>query len=447
MTTHLKQAISLAYKLFGLALILSSLVYGVVNITSHFDKEFQSPFDELQHFDYWQTIYRDHKIPEVYGKIKPENIKSYCLIGKSGSAKGDCDNPKPNIENTATNYAPTFYLATAIISAPLDAIIPTDNDFHLAKLSGMAWGFISLILLWVLACEMRIPQPIIALIIFATGQNPQFVFGSITFNQEIFVLAACTATLILYLKKLKSIQSSFRFAFWAGIASAFCLSIKPTALLIIIIIGTSELLSSALNTKKKAIRLTMYGLSTGMIYVLSTMISNRIRGTNQSDGLMRDYIILHTPSVDFSQWINIIWSSFERSTASYGWRALVDYDIPWLFPHFHIFFIASLLLAVPAFIISKLKNVPWPASMNIFIGNMLAFAALPIALSVYCQIIDFPFFFQPRYYTVYTCLAAVTATAFLVDLLSPVSSFRKSFYFASDREKPYNERKLSAQIL
>lgn len=391
------------------------------NITSKFDKNFTSPYDELAHFDYWQKIYREHRLPSVFEKVSPENLGNWQCSGvQSEASRLECKKlslQHIDIENTATNYAPTFYLLTAFVSAAIEPLFTPENDFHLAKMSCLIWGYTTLLLVWWLTRVLLIPQPIAALIIFAIAQNPAFIFGSITFNQEIFVLGSCVLTLAIYLKWLRKMQGHLKFVLLAALLSAFCLSIKPTALLIVVVISVGEVMVASRSFRVKLFRAISYGFSTLGIYGSASFLINKFRGVNPSDGRMAEYVSRETSGRSFFQWVEILWAHFERSTASYGWRHLSDYDLPWLFLYFHKFFIITFFVAIVFILITVRSKVAWPVSMSIFIGNMLAFVALPVVLALYVNLTGLPFFFQPRYYTAYTCLAVVTASAFLLDVV------------------------------
>lgn len=405
----------------GYLALLSALIFGVWNLGHRFDPDFRSPFDEHTHFDYWWKIYHEHRLPAVYEKIDKASLQIWdCKDGEQTFQRNACTGTKqgPSIhENTASNYAPTFYMASAGMSALINGLHPTQDLFHLAKLSTLTWGMLCLLALAVTSAMLGIPPLMNALLVFAIAQTPAFVFASITFNQEIFVLLCTLLGLMIYIR-LQQEHASFRFAAIAGVWAAFCLSIKPTALLFPVIIVTAELLSTHRPLKIRLTRIVSFSAISLGLYAMFTISINAFRGVHASDGLMGESLRQRFEGADRG-WLamtEMVWAHFTRSTGSLHWRHLVDWDLPWLFLHFHWFVLIMLALAVVVFFLQwRIRTEPL-LSARLFIGSMAAFVVLPLALAAYLSGSDFPFFFQPRYFTAYIIVGVMMGTALLTDL-------------------------------
>lgn len=402
--------------------LLGALIFGVWNIGHRFNPDFRSPFDEHTHFDYWWKIYHEHRLPEVYEKIDKASLHIWgCKDRENPLRKNACvvSEQGPSVhENTASNYPPTFYIASAGMAALINWFHPTQDLFHLAKYSTLAWGILCLFALAVTSATLGIPPLINAILVFAIAQTPAFVFAAITFNQEIFVLLCSLVGLILY-TRLQTLNKTAIFAIAGGLFSAFCLSVKPTAMLIPVMIVMAEGLATHRPFKMRLRRVVSFSAVSLGAYVLFTNAVNAFRGINPSDGKMQEYLIRLGEGTDRS-WTTqaeMVWVHFTRSTGSLNWRALVDWGLPWLFPYFHQFLLAMLVAAtVVVLVMWRLRTEPL-LSARLLVGCMAAFVALPLTLALYLSTGDFPFFFQPRYFTAYIIVGVIAGAALLTDLL------------------------------
>lgn len=401
-------------------MLVLAIFFAWNNQISRFDKDFRSPYDEHTHFDYWWRIYEQKSIPEVYDRIHHESIKVWTCRGKDGSKDPICfssgSGPTPH-ENSASNYLPTFYLMTAMLSSVLDNFVETGDLFYLAKLSNMGWGLICIALIAWLGLALKIPAIVVAVLVFGIGQMPAFVFASITFNQEMFVLLLCLVGVLWYV--LRTVGASApKFAVETGILAAICLSVKPTALLLPVLIVVAEIFNLSRPVRERLVRIISFSFVVLVLYIGATLIVNDWRGVNASDGLMRDFL-LRTQQGDpgVLDWAGHVWTSFARSTASLHWRSLVDWDLPWLFLRFYPFVMLALFFSglYLVFVLFKRKNLI--VSVRLFWGTIVACILLPVSLAVFLLFDDFPFFFQPRYFTAYITLAVIFSTAFFTDML------------------------------
>lgn len=411
----------------GVALLGAATIFAWHNQISRFDPDFRSPFDEHTHFDYWWRIYEQKTLPEVYDRIQHESLAIWSCYGENLKANPDC---KPTEcgptthENTASNYPPTFYVATAGMAWILDLFVETDNRFHLAKLSNLAWGLMSVVLVAWLALALKIPLWLTAVLVFAVGQTPAFVFAAITFNQEMFVLIFCLFGLIWYVQRTAT-ATLWTFALETGLIAGICLTIKPTALLLPVVIVVAEVMGLNHSWPTRLKRIFGFSSMVVVIYALISIGGNFLRGVNPSDGKMRDYL-LAMGTGDFFSWASHVWTMFARSTASLHWRRLVDWDLPWLFMWFYPFVMTTLVFVVVYLLLTMVKDSCPSLASRLFAGVVVACVTLPAALGVYLLFDDFPYFFQQRYYTAYILIAVISATAFLVDLVGELFAIGRS---------------------
>lgn len=415
----IKNLALLSYRWLGWLLLLAAVLFAWNNQVSRFDPTFRSPFDEFAHFDYWWQIYEKKQLPKVYDRMQQESLAIWNCYGDNVADDPSC-NPKgpgdSERENTASNYPPTFYVATAGMAWLIDQFIETDNLFHLAKLANLAWGLICVILVAWLALALHVPLILSAVLVFAIGQTPAFVFAGITLNQEMFVLLFCLIGLLWYVQRTVHTNAA-RFIFETGLLAGICLSIKPTALLLPVVIAIAELLASPRPWRARMTRVIGFTLAVGAVYLLLTAGVNQWRGINPSDGKMRDYLLSFGHSRDWMEWTIGIWTAFERSTSAWAWRSLVDWQLPWLFTRFYLLVVLMFALSIPYVLYLEIKSEGATVASRLMVGAALAFVVLPVALAIYLQFGDFPFFFQSRYYTAYIVVATIVATAFLADLL------------------------------
>lgn len=403
----------------GWLLLLAAMLFAWNNQVSRFDPAFRSPFDEHTHFDYWWRIYEKKQLPEVYDRMQHESLAIWKCFGDqlkdnpacTPSGQGDSVH-----ENTASNYPPTFYVATAGMAWLIDRFIETDNLFHLAKLANLAWGLICVVLVAWLALALNVPLVLSAVLVFAIGQTPAFVFAGITLNQEMFVLLFCLIGLIWYVKRTVHATTG-RFILETGLLAGICLSIKPTALLLPVVIAITELLASPRPWKERMTRVIGFTLAVGVAYLLLTAGINHWRGVNPSDGGMRDYLLSFGGSTDWKVWTVHVWEAFTHSMGAWKWRTLVNWDLPWLFVWFPAFVLSMLAVATPYVLHAESKKKKSCLSPRLMVGAAVAFVVLPLALAVYLAFGDFPFFFQNRYYTAYIVVATIVSTAVFADLL------------------------------
>jgi len=415
----IKELTKRIYHWLGWLLLLAAMLFSWNNQISRFDPEFRSPFDEHTHFDYWWRIYEKKQIPEVYDRLQHESQAIWWCFGEqlkdnpscTPSGQGDSTH-----ENTASNYPPTFYVATAGMAWLIDQFIETDHLFHLAKLANLAWGLICVILVAWLALTLNIPLVLTAVLVFAIGQTPAFVFAGITLNQEMFVLLFCLVGLVWYVKRTVHAKTG-RFIIETGLLAGICLSIKPTALLLPVVIAIAEMLASPSPWKERMMRVIGFTLAVGAVYLLLTAGINQWRGINPSDGKQRDYLLSLGVSTDWKVWTVHVWEAFTRSAGALRWRTLVDWDLPWLFVWFPAFVLTMLAVATTYVLHSESKGKRTCLTPRLTVGVAAAFVVLPLALAAYLSFGDFPFFFQNRYYTAYIVVATIVSTAFFTDLL------------------------------
>lgn len=402
----------------GWVALALSLLFGGYNLLSRFDPEFRSPFDEHTHFDYWWRIYAQQTVPGVYDRMQHGSLRIWGCYGDRVDG-GYCQSSGQGAsehENTASNYLPTFYAATAAMAWVLDQVVETHNLFHLAKLANLAWGLIALVLIAWLARALQVPWLLCAVLVFAVAQTPAFVFAAITLNQEMFVLLFCLAGLIGYVRRTAD-AGRWRFALESGLVAGICLTIKPTALLLPVMLVMAELLASPRPWRERLWRVGTFSAVVVLVYLLCTVGINQWRGVHPSDGKMRDYLLGFGDTRGWRGWVPAIWTAFTRSTASLHWRTLVDWNLPWLFLRFHPFILTMLAVVIPYLLVVEFRR--WRASLaaRLFFGAAAAFVVLPVALAVYLMFSDFPYFFQPRYYTAYVVVGVVMAMAFLSSLV------------------------------
>lgn len=429
LSKKLSEPIRLLQRVLGWAVLAAALLFAWHNLITRFDPQFRSPFDEHTHFDYWWRIYQQKTLPEVYDRMHHESMTIWGCYAEALKNNPDCsptEHGPSEHENTASNYPPTFYVATAAMAWVLDLFVKTDNLFHLAKLANLAWGLICVVLVAWLALALKVPLLLTALLVFAVGQTPAFVFSAITLNQEIFVLLFCLAGLIWYVQRTASAGLT-QFILETGLLAGICLTVKPTALLLPVIIVLAEMFSTHRTWGERIKRIGGFTFVVMTSYLTITTGSNILRGINPSDGKMRDYLLSFGGNGDWMTWSQHIWKAFTRSTASLHWRTLVDYDLPWLFTRFHRMVLVMTALAIPYVIFSEIRRRKASLSSGLMLGATFSFAILPLALALYLQFSDFPFFFQNRYYTAYIIVATIIAVAFFCDLL------RELFAWAIDR--------------
>lgn len=398
-----------------------SLSFGIWNVINKFDPEFRSPYDEHTHFDYWWRIYEQHQIPEVYDRIDRASIAIWtCSLKSDVQDRGQCAvSPGPSEqENTASNYQPTFYAATAAVSWIVNALTPTSNLFLLAKKSNLIWGIVCLFVIAALCLQTGIHPILTSLVVFAVAQTPSYVFAAVTFNQEMFVLLFTLLGLSLYIH-LRTSEKTWLFILVCGTFAALALSIKPTALILPVTVVVTELLITGRNITSRFSRVGTYSAICLGMYGIGSFLSNSLRGINPSDGKMRDYILAKraTRHIEWTDYLDMIWVHFSRSTAAFRWRNLVDSELPWLFMHFHRYLLAMLAVAIVGMILTQGSRARLQMSAPFFIGVMASFVTLPLALAAYLSMSDFPFFFQSRYFTAYTITGVILATALLNDVL------------------------------
>lgn len=402
----------------SIALLVVATIFSWHNQVSRFDPEFRSPFDELHHFDYWWRIYKQKTVPEVYDRIQHESVAIWCGYGANLEVNPECKQAKSGptlLENRASNYQPTFYVATAAMAWVLEVFMDTDNAFHLVKLANLVWGLISVVLVAWLALVLGVPIWLTAVLVFAVGQTPAFVFAAITLNQEMFVLLFCLMGLIWYVQRTAAANIR-QFAIQTGLIAGICLTIKPTALLLPVAIVVAELLNFSQAGTVRLKRVFGFSLITLVVYALISFGCDLLRGVNPSDGRLRDYLLARGEH-DFLTWASHVWTSFARSTASFHWRRLVDWDLPLLFMWFYPLVMTALVVVLIYLLIAKVKGFRPSLASRLFLGVIVACVTLPAALGVYLLFSDIPYFFQQRYYTAYILIAVVLAVAFIEGLV------------------------------
>jgi hypothetical protein len=222
--------------------------------------------------------------------------------------------------------------------------------------------------------------------------------------------------MILYVKRTAS-ASPTRFALETGILAGLCLTIKPTALLLPVVIAISELLAYPRPWRERIKRVFGFFTVVVIVYVAFTTGVNHWRGINPSDGKMKDFLLQgNVGGRSFIQWLEVIWGSFLRSTASLHWRYLVNWDLPFLFLRFNDLVLGATAVAIPYLVFLRAGRKASPICLRLFTGSIVAFFLLPMALGGYLLFSDFPFFFQPRYYTAYILVGTILATAFLTEM-------------------------------
>jgi hypothetical protein len=142
------------------------------------------------------------------------------------------------------------------------------------------------------------------------------------------------------------------------------------------------------------------------------------RGDIESDGVMKAYLLSFDRSgKTFWDYVSMTYTHWTWAQGSYGWRQLTDFSLPTPFLYYQYIInliLGASLLLIPLAIIGKIKI---PLSIFLFAGVILSAIALPIMLAVYLYFADFPYFFQPRYYTAYNILAVAFAVVFLNDMI------------------------------
>lgn len=422
----------LLIRVLGLLVLAASLLWGMNNIAQRMKLDYHSPYDEHTHFDYWYKIYHWNKIPAVYERIDNRSLEIWACGSTPAVMQGICspsgkiENENVSVENTASSYLPTYYLLTAWLSKAMKALVPTDNDFHLAKLTNMVWGFMGLLLLALLAVHLGVPPLLAAMLVAVTAQAPIYVFMATVFNPEVFVLVAVLLGLYVYARFLYLLQNQTVFLASACLLSALVLSVKPTALLLVVILGVSELLRTSISWRQRSLRVLIYGLGTVLIYAAMVAAINGSRGGGPSDGLMRDMLIRLHGDRSFFFNMKMVYVQFLRSTASPGWRTLIDWNLPHAFMYLpaYVLVLSGLSLVYLFFALSKGIAVTRQAAL--FAGSALACVVLPLFLYIYLRLTHFPFFFQARYFLPYLMTSALLGTAFVVSVFRQVFSWHRS---------------------
>ena len=403
----------------GMVLLLAAIFFGWQNQISRLDPEFLSPYDEQTHFDYWWRIYEKKELPEVFDRMHYEPMNIWSCHGEGKANKPECSSSQAGpstSENTSSNYLPTFYAATAGMAWVLEPFVESNDLFHLAKLANLAWGLISVVLVAWLLLLLAVPPMLAAVVVFGVSQTPAFVFAGITFTQEMFVLFFCLTGLIWHVKRTAH-AGIWRFALETGVLAGICLTIKPTALLLPVIIAVSEMLAVSRPWPERLRRVLGFSAVVMGFYLCIHLGLNQWRGVNPSDGKLRDFLAgLDGGRSHWQDWAGYVWTSFTRSVGSLHWRQMVDWDLPFVFMWFHQLVMAMLVMAVPYFLVCAKRRAAPFLSSRLFLGSVAAFVVLPLALAIYLLLIDFPYFFQPRYYTAYIVVSVILASAFLVDL-------------------------------
>lgn len=407
------------FRLVGQFLLLVSLAWGVFNILQHSRLDQRSPYDEHTHFDYWYKIRHDHRLPAVYESIDPRSLEiwacqsQYRLLAVSCSSEGRLIGPDPKVENTASPYLPSYYLATAAVSKILDLAPHAWDEFQLAKASSITWGILSLCLLAVLALQLGVPPAVAAVLLFAIAQTPSFVYLATTLNPEIFVLLGAAAGLWWHLRSAALFRTDWRWVAVTALFSAAVLTIKPTALLLPVSIAVLELLQRHASIRARLLRATIYMLGTLLIYALISSGTNHFRDVFPSDGTMRDYMMERTGSRTFGTNMEMVFQQFQYSITSPGWRNLVDWQLPHAFMWLprYVQLTGVMVVAWAGWALITGKGVGQRAALHA--GALASCLVLPLALFGYLKMADFPFFFQSRYYMPYLMIGSVTATAFV----------------------------------
>jgi len=403
------------------------------NIAERMKLDYHSPYDEHTHFDYWYKIYHWNKIPAVYERIDNRSLEIWACKSRTVPMRGMNCSPEGKIksdgqthENSASPYLPTYYLLTAWLSSVVNALVPVDNDFHLAKLTNMVWGFVGLLLLALLALHLGVPPLLAAMLIAVTAQAPIYVYMATVFNPEIFVLVAVLFGLYVYVRFLYPLKNQAVFLACASLLSVLVLSVKPTALLLVVILGVSELLRPSLPWRQRWLRVLIYGLCTVLIYAAMVAAINGLRGGGPSDGVMRNMLDAQIGDRSFAVNMNMVYTHFTLSTASPGWRTLIDWKLPHAFMYLpsYVMALSGLVSFYLLFVLSKGFAVTRQAAL--FAGSALACVVLPLFLYIYLRLTHFPFFFQPRYFLPYLMTSALLGTAFVVSVFEQAVSWHRS---------------------
>jgi hypothetical protein len=428
-----KKNLLLLNRFLGLLVLAASLLWGMNNIAQRMKLDYHSPYDEHTHFDYWYKIYHWNKVPAVYERIDNRSLEIWAcgstpvpMRGMTCSPGGKIKSDGRSHENTASAYLPTYYLLTAWLSRAVKALVPLDNDFHLAKYTNMVWGFVGLLLIALLALHLGVPPLLAAMLVAVTAQAPIYVYMATVFNPEVFVLVAVLLGLYVYARFLYPLQNQTVFLLCASLLSALVLSVKPTALLLVVILGASELLRTPLSWRQRLLRVLVYGLCTVLIYAAMVAAINGVRGGGPSDGSMRDMLIRRLGDRSFFINMDMVYTHFLLSTASPGWRTLLDWNLPHAFMYLPSYVIAlsGLVLIYLVFVLTKGIAVTRQAAL--FAGSALACVVLPLFLYIYLRLTHFPFFFQPRYFLPYLVTSALLGTAFVVSVLRQLIAWHRS---------------------
>ncbi|MBW8316535.1 MAG: hypothetical protein K0M73_16885 [Hydrogenophaga sp.] len=428
-----KKHFHLLIRFLGLLVLAVSLLWGMNNIAQRMKLDYHSPYDEHTHFDYWYKIYHWNKVPAVYERIDNRSLEIWAcgstpvvMQGMTCSPSGKIENNSWSIENTASSYLPTYYLLTAWLSSAVKALVPVDNDFHLAKLTNMVWGFVGLLLMSVLALHLGVPPLLAAMLVAVTAQAPIYVYMATVFNPEVFVLVAVLLGIFVYVRFLYPLQNQAVFLACASLLSALVLSVKPTALLLVVILGVSELLRTPLPWRQRLLRVLVYGLCTVLIYAAMVAAINGVRGGGPSDGSMRDMLIRRLGDRSFFVNMNMVYAQFTHSTASPGWRTLIDWNLPHAFMYLPTYVLILSGLSLIYLVIALSKGIAVTRQAALFAGSAVAFVALPLFLYIYLRLTHFPFFFQARYFLPYLVTSALLGTAFVVSVFRQVVTWHRS---------------------
>ena len=428
-----KKHLHLLNSFLGFLVLAASLLWGMNNIAQRMKLDYHSPYDEHTHFDYWYKIYHWNKVPAVYERIDNRSLEIWAcgsspvvMQGMTCSPSGKIENNGWSIENTASSYLPTYYLVTAWVSRAVKALVPTDNDFQLAKLTNMVWGFVGLLLVALLAMHLGVPPLLAAMLVAVTAQAPIYVYMATVFNPEVFVLVAVLLGLYVYVRFLYPLKNQAVFLVCASLLSALVLSVKPTALLLVVILGVSELLRTPLSWRQRWLRVLIYGLGTALIYAAMVIAINSWRGESPSDGVMREMLVNQIGDRSFAVNMNMVYTQFTRSTASPNWRTLVEWKLPHAFMYLPSYVIALSGLSLVYLVFVLTKGVAVTRQAALFAGSALACVVLPLFLYIYLRLTHFPFFFQARYFLPYLVTCALLGTAFVVSVFQQAVSWHRS---------------------
>jgi hypothetical protein len=207
-----------------------------------------------------------------------------------------------------------------------------------------------------------------------------------------------------------------------GLLCVFSLTIKPTAILVPVIIAMAEIFNVERHIKDNIKRVFLLTFFVGVVYLLIHLLFDSLRKVNPSDNLMLEYMLGFQRSSNFWDLAEMVYVHWTRGHGSFHWRSLISSQLPHFFHYYHaLFAISFMVFTISFFIAPKIMQLGRVLG-GLFLGSLIAAIALPLVLSAYLAFTEIPFFFQPRYYTAYILISVILSVSYLNSILKSIAS-------------------------